>query len=63
MKEYVITFKLSTQISPDDWEVYHPSLKVTENTTVKEIGDWVRKYTKTGLVEVRLIELETPTTK
>ena len=44
MKEYIVTFKSSYQISPDDFKVYNPSMKVTETTTVKEIDDFSQKF-------------------
>lgn len=58
MKEFVVTFKTSRQISPDDWDVYNPSMKVTETTTVKEISDFFCKHVKGEAVEVKLIELQ-----
>jgi hypothetical protein len=58
MKEYVVTFKTSVQISPDDWGVINPSMKVTEITTIKEIDEFYRKYNKVGSLEVKLVELE-----
>ena len=58
MKEYVVTFKISYQISPDDWDVCSPALKVNENTTVKEIEKFFRKHVKTGIMEVKLSDLE-----
>lgn len=58
MKEFVVTFKTSRQISPDDWDVYNPSMKVTGTTTVKEIADFFCKHVKGEAVEVKLIELQ-----
>lgn len=58
MEEFVVTFKTSHQISPDDWEVYNPSIKVTETTTVREIAEFFRKHVKGEPVEVKLIELQ-----
>lgn len=62
MKEYIITFKESGQISPDDWDVWNPTLKVNENTTIKEIDDFFRKNIqyKNRKLEVKLIELHQP---
>lgn len=57
-KEYVVSFTHGCQISPDDWTVIHPSMKVTEQTTVKEIEDFYRRHVKHGYTEVRLIELQ-----
>jgi len=56
MREFIATYKTSAQISPDDWDVYNPTLKVTEETTVKEILDW---YRGGSLMEVKLIEVQT----
>lgn len=58
MKEFVVTFKTSKQISPDDWGVFNPSMKVSEETTVKEIADFFCKHVKGEAVEVKLIELQ-----
>jgi hypothetical protein len=58
MSEFIATFKSSYQISPDDFKVYNPSMKVTETTTVKEIADFFRSHVKGINVEVTLIELE-----
>lgn len=58
MNEYIVTFKISVQISPDDWGVINPAMKVTESTTVKEIEEFYRKYEKVGAMEVKLIQLE-----
>ena len=58
MKEFVVTFKTSCQISPDDWKVINPSLKVNEYTTVKEIETFFRKHMKDVKTEITLIEME-----
>jgi hypothetical protein len=58
MKEFVVTFKTSHQISPNDWAVFNPSMKVTETTTVKEIADFFCKHVKGEAVEVKLMELQ-----
>jgi hypothetical protein len=58
-KEYIVTFKTSSQISPDDWDVYNPCLKVTEETTVKDIEAFYRKYSPISIMQVSLIEVET----
>ena len=58
MKEYVVTFKSSYQISPDDFKVYNPSMKVTESTTVRDIADFFTKHEAGMPVEVTLVELE-----
>lgn len=55
MREFIATYKDSRQISIDDWDVFNPTLKVTEETTVKEILDW---YRGGSLMEVKLIELQ-----
>lgn len=42
--EYVVFFKHSRQISEDQWEVYTPSMKVNNNTTIGDIRDWYIKH-------------------
>ena len=56
-KEYVVSFKYTQQISPDDWQVITPSMKVTDDTTVKDIVAFYRKYLKVA-VRISLNELE-----
>ena len=57
MTEYIVTFKTSRQISPEDWEVYNPTLKVSDNTTIKEIAEFYKKYITNSNVEVKIIEI------
>ena len=58
--EYIATYKTSRQISPDDWEVYNPSLKITDQTTIGEIRKW---FTEGSIdpgkvsMEVKIIQL------
>lgn len=59
MSEYTATYKTSMQISPDDWLVFYPTLKLTDETTVKEIRDWFKGKNTNALMEVRINELET----
>ncbi len=60
MKEYFVTFKHSYQISPDDWDVCNPALKVTNETTIGEIAEWFKKYhIVSPPMEVKIIELQT----
>jgi len=58
MNEYVITFETGEQITEDSWTVTHPSLKVTDETTIGEITKWYRRKVKVGPVDVRLTQLE-----
>jgi hypothetical protein len=38
--EFAVTYKTAYQISPDDFAVVTPTLKVTKETTVGEILEW-----------------------
>jgi hypothetical protein len=38
--KYVIYFKNSKQISPDDWTVFNEMKQFEETTTLKEIREW-----------------------
>jgi len=58
MKEYIITFPKTVQISPDEWKVVNPSMRVDENTTVKEIDLFYRKHSKEKILELKIIEIE-----
>ena len=58
MKEYVVTFETGEQITEDSWRVNHPSLKVTDETTIGEIREWYNTKIKVGVIDVRLTELE-----
>lgn len=58
MSEYIATYKAAQQISPDDFDVFHPTLKITDKTTIAEIKAWYRKANKVCLMEIRINELE-----
>lgn len=61
-KEQVISFKKSQQISPDEWDVWTPSMKVIETNTIKEIVEWYLKHYSSNPVPVNglsINELET----
>ncbi len=61
--EYVASYVDSRQISPDDFEVFQPALKVTDETTIGEIRAWretgMSQLQKNGLVmdNIRITEL------
>lgn len=57
MSEFIVQFKLSMQIGKDDWEIYTPTLKLTEDTTIRDIHLWYRKYIQHDKMELKLIEL------
>jgi len=57
MNEYVVTFPTSEQIAEDSWRVRNPSLKVNDETTMKEIANFYKSINKCGNVEVTVIEL------
>ena len=45
MTKYIAHYKNSTQISPDDFDVFTEMLECDEKTTLKEIMDWAQsKY-------------------
>lgn len=44
-EEFIVLKKSSRQISHDQWETYHDKLVCDENTTLKEIRDWVSRKT------------------
>ena len=59
-KEYIATYTDSRQISPDDWSTFHPTIKLTDDTTIGEIRQWwlnVHGMNKKVKMELTLIEL------
>jgi len=40
--EFAVSYKTAYQISPDDFAVVTPTLKVTKETTVGEILEWFK---------------------
>lgn len=57
--EYIAQFKTVQQISPDDWELATPSLKVTDSTTIGEIRQWMdNNYHAKFAKEFKVITLE-----
>jgi hypothetical protein len=42
MEKYVAQIKTSRQISPDDWELWTPTIEVGPDTTLTEILDGFR---------------------
>ena len=57
MSEFIVQFKSFRQISPDDWENYTPTLKITEETRIREVYDWYKKQVTNDKMELKLIEL------
>lgn len=41
--EYHVSIKKCEQVSPDDWELFIQSLKITDKTTIGEISSWIRR--------------------
>lgn len=40
---FIAYYRTSQQISPDDWETINRTLEIDENTTIRQIRDWVYK--------------------
>lgn len=47
MKTFVVYFKNSVQISPDDWRVGNDMKQFDETITLKEIYEWALKENHT----------------
>jgi len=56
--EFVATFKSSYQISPDDWAVYNPTIKVNSNSKISEVYNFYRTHKQESPMEVNLIQLQ-----
>jgi len=58
-REFIATFKTSEQFTEDSWKEINPSKKITRETTIGEIQDWVRTFSeqKRKPMQVTIIEL------
>lgn len=57
-KEFIVQYRTSRQISPDDWEVINRTVKIHEGTTIKEVLEWFREDNKTSDLNVNIIQLK-----
>ena len=56
--EFVATYKTAYQISPDDFAVVTPNLKVTKETTIGEILDWFQGGNgKQNPMDIKIVQL------
>ena len=58
MKEFVVYFKESSQISPDDWTVFNEMKRFDENTTLKEVYEWAMRNRKTDMPQLTVNEIK-----
>jgi hypothetical protein len=56
--EFIAQHKVSYQISQDEWDVSHRTLKITDETTIKELLNWYREFDKKSNLEVRVIQIQ-----
>ena len=65
MKPYLIKFKVTEQIGPDDWEVVSKEKMFDESSTIKEIREWTLlnggfRRAGSGVKRMREINLSEP---
>jgi hypothetical protein len=58
-KDYIATYCRSKQIGIEDWEIFNPSLKLTDKTTIGEIRAWYSKN-ENERMQLTIIELDNP---
>lgn len=56
-KEYAVVIEVSEQVTEDKWLLNRKVLKVTENTTIKDIHEWRDNFLLGSLFDVRIHEL------
>ncbi len=56
-KEYAVVIEVSEQVTEDTWILNRKILKVTPNTTIKEIHEWRDNFLLGSLFDVRIHEL------
>jgi hypothetical protein len=61
--EYIAQFLTAEQYSPDDWKAVSPTMKVTNDTTIGEIRQWMtsRRAALEREFKVIMIEQGSPT--
>lgn len=65
-REYVAIAKKSGQISPDDFDVWDETLKLTDETTIGQIREWYLNHfgtyekdkDKVKMIGIRISQLE-----
>jgi hypothetical protein len=55
--EYTAWFEASEQITEDRFRVICPHLKITDETTIREIVEWYRKTNTIGLMSIHVDQL------
>lgn len=58
---YCASVRSCEQVSPDDWEMITRTLKVDENTTMKQIADWHKNlYPQHDRMHIIITNLDNP---
>lgn len=61
MSKYIIYFKNSVQISPDDWSVFNEMKQFDESVTLREVREWaVSKNKTTPMPQLSINEINEP---
>lgn len=58
MEEFVVSVKVTAQVTEDQWAYLNNTLKVTEETTIGEIKDWYRKLKPVDAIEFMVTGLQ-----
>ena len=56
-REYVAIAKNSGQISPDDWDVWEETLKLTDETTIGQIREWYLTKFELGQLDKDYVQM------
>lgn len=57
MKQYIAMFTDSRQISVEDFEVYTPTMRINDNTTILEIKEWHEKFGRDKMDNLKIVEI------
>ena len=58
INEFIAMFEFGEQIANDYYTITHPTMKITENTTISEIYSWYRARVFDAPMCIRIQQLE-----
>lgn len=56
MSEYAIIVNYTGQTSPDDWSTFNAVLRVNQDSSFKDILEWVSKHQHPNSVRIEKLE-------
>ena len=61
--EYIVTIDYTAQVTEDSWKLFKQTLKINQDTTMKEIHEWVNTREVRAYDTITITPCETLTNK